>query len=111
MDTAVRLVVRDSTSWGRAWTHLGVTTALPLVNFSNQMVIIAAMGTLGSAGYEITIDSVATTGSGYSIFVRTREPAEDCGVAATVTQPVDVVRVPRRVLPTRFVESTEVHRC
>lgn len=111
MDTAVRLVLRDSISWARVWPRLGRSTAPPLVNFSNHMIVVAAMGTLSSGGYEITIDSVKTAGSEYLIFVRIREPAEDCGVPLTLTQPVDVVRVPRRTLPTRFVESTEVRRC
>lgn len=111
LDTPVRLVLNDSTSWGRVWARLAGSTPPPLVNFSNQMVIIAAMGTMSSGGYEITIDSAATYGSEHLIFVRTQKPAQDCGVPATQTEPVDVVRVPRRTLPTRFVESTEVRRC
>lgn len=111
MDTAVRLVLKDTTSWRRAWTQLGGNTALPSVNFSQSMVIIAAMGSLSTGGYEITTDSVASTGSEYLIFVRTREPAKECGVPAEQTQPVDVVAVPRRLLPVRFVEFTEVRRC
>ncbi len=111
MDTPARLVLRDSIGWARIRPRLGESTAPPLVNFSYHMIVIAAMGTLPSGGYEITVDSVKTAGSEYLIFIRIREPAEDCGVPLTLTQPVDVVRVPRRALPTRFVESTEVRRC
>ena len=111
IDTAVRLVVKDSSAWRMAWTQVGVNTALPPVDFSDQMVVLAAMGTLSSGGYDVNVDSVAAVGSEYLIFVRTRKPAEDCGVPATLTQPVDVVRVPRRGLSTRFIESIEVHRC
>jgi protease stability complex PrcB-like protein len=107
----VRLVVRDSSIWRRTWTQLGADTELPQVNFADQMVVIAGMGSLISGGYDVRVDSVAAAGSNYLIFVRAIKPGEECGVPAVMTQPVDVVRVPRRALPARFVESTEVHRC
>src|SRR3954454_4408402 len=44
MDRSVRLVLRDSTKWRLAWARLDESPAPPLVDFSNQMVIIAAMG-------------------------------------------------------------------
>jgi PrcB C-terminal len=111
MDSAARLILRDSTSWSRAWTRLSGRTAPPQVEFSTHMVLIAAMGTMPSGGFDVTIDSVTTTGAEYSIFVRTSRPGEGCPVPAVITQPVDVVRVPRRVLPPRFVESRDVRRC
>ena len=111
MDSAARLILRNSTSWSRAWTRLSGRTAPPQVEFSTHMVLIAAMGTMPSGGFDVTIDSVATTGAEYSIFVRTSKPDEGCPVPAVITQPVDVVRVPRRVLPPRFVEATDVRRC
>jgi hypothetical protein len=50
-----------------------------MVNFSSHMIVLAAMGTLPSGGYEITVDSVKTAGSEYLIFVRIWEPAKIVG--------------------------------
>jgi hypothetical protein len=80
------------------------------VDFSRFVVIIAALGDKLSTGYGITVDSVATTRSEYLIFVRASDPG-DCIVGGLVTQPVDVVAVPRSALPPRFVETHISGRC
>jgi protease stability complex PrcB-like protein len=111
MDSGARLVLKDSVSWSKVWASLQVNTIPPEIDFSHQMVILAALGSRTSGGYEITIDSVRPRRSEFLIFVRTTEPGEECGAPATMTQPVDVVAVPWQALPTRFIEFTEVHRC
>jgi hypothetical protein len=111
IDTPTRLVVRDSASWAGVWASMEMSEARPAVDFSSQMVLIAAMGSRSSGGYEITIDSVKISRSEYLIFVRTREPADDCGVPAVLTQPIDVVQVPKLALSPRFVEATEIRHC
>lgn len=109
----MREVVRDSLHWSKAWAqiHGGATlSALPAVDFSHDMLVIAALGTLASGGYDDVVDSVAATKSEYLIFVRTTDPG-NCPVTGVVTHPVDVVRVTRSSLPVRFIEQTVVNRC
>jgi hypothetical protein len=109
----VRQVVRDSVEWRKAWvdTRRAPTDSTPPpVDFKKQMVIIAGMGSVPSTGYELFIDSVTTVEWGTLIYVRSTNTA-GCVVGGLVTQPVDVVRVPRTTLPVQFVEYTEVHHC
>jgi protease stability complex PrcB-like protein len=75
------------------------------------MVVIAALGILGSGGDDVVVDSAAATKSEYLIFVRITEPGENCPVTEGVTHPIDVVRVTRSSLPVRFIEQTVVNRC
>jgi hypothetical protein len=110
---AVRQVVRDPVDWRRTWIQTrraSTDSALPPVDFSRQMVIVAGMGNVPSTGYELFVDSVTSLEWGTLIFVRSTSPA-GCSGGALVTAPVDIVRVPKTTLPVQFVESTEVHRC
>jgi hypothetical protein len=74
------------------------------------MVVIAALGDKPSTGHAVRVDSVAATKTEYLIFVQATDPG-DCIVGGMETQPVDVVAVPRRQLPVRFVESRAISRC
>jgi hypothetical protein len=85
-------------------------SAPPPVDFKHQMVVIAGMGAVPSTGYELFIDSVTTVEWGTLIYVRSSSTA-GCPAGGLVTQPVDIVRVPRTTLPVQFVEYTEVHGC
>lgn len=111
----IREVVRDSARWSKLWAQVrqGEFTVEPppAVDFSQNMVVVAALGTLASGGYDVVVDSVAATQSEYLVFVRTAEPGENCAVTGGLTQPVDVVRVNRSSLPVRFIEQTVVNRC
>jgi hypothetical protein len=115
MISPVRGTVWDARSWATVWEHLrqGGRDSLPTpaVEFSKDLVIIAALGAVKSTGYDILIDSVARTTSEFLIFVRVREPGNLCEGGPMQTEPVDVVRVPRSRLPVRFVERTEVLGC
>ena len=109
----VRQVVRDSVEWRKAWAHTvraSIDSTLPPIDFKHQMVVIAGMGSVSSAGYELFIDSVTTLEWGTLIYVRSTSPG-GCPAGGLMTQPVDIVRVPRTNLPVQFMEYTEVHHC
>ena len=108
----VREVIRDSAGWSKWWSRLGASSpAPPAVDFKSQMLVLVAMGSRASTGYDIIVDSVRIRDSRLLIFVRSTEPAGDCAVGAMATQPVDVVRVTRSPLTPRFVESTHSVHC
>jgi hypothetical protein len=59
---ARRLVIRDPTAWRALWDEVvaGISPPQepPLVDFSQSMVIVVAMGMQNTGGYEISIDDV-----------------------------------------------------
>jgi len=114
LNRPARQVIADSVRWAETWPHLqprgSTPTALPVVDFSRSMVVIAALGDQPSTGYGVIVDSVVRTKSEYLMFVRATEPG-DCIVGGLETQPVDVVAVPRSHLPARFVEQRVTSRC
>ncbi|HEU0015855.1 MAG TPA: protease complex subunit PrcB family protein [Longimicrobium sp.] len=111
--TERRLVIRTRAELEAFWAELSHPNSfgpVPAVDFHSEMLIVAAMGTRPSGGYRVSVESVASTGSGYNVVVKSVSPARECPTLAVITQPIDILRVPvaREV---RFVEQAEVHRC
>lgn len=92
----VRTAIGDSLTFRRMWREIvGTNPAPPHVDFTKYLVVIAAMGSVGSTGHMITvvsIDSGATPG----LRVRTRlvAPGNGCVAGGAFTNPVDIVRIP-----------------
>ncbi len=104
-----REVVRDEAGWARLWTdiHAGVTPVPPLpeVDFGRHMLIAVASGTRPSGGFAIKVRSVATRGGKLEVVVVETCPAPDAMVTMELSQPVEVVRVPRLTEPVAFQEA------
>jgi hypothetical protein len=115
LDSPARLVVRDAETWRSLWAQIyrnhGVAPPIPTIDFSREMLVVAALGSRASGGYSIMIDGASAQGSDVVVTVRSISPGPKCGVTAALTQPVDVARMPRRDGPVRFVERAEVTAC
>jgi hypothetical protein len=112
----VRTVVRTNDAWTEMWTAIQQGTdpvpPVPAIDFGREMVIIVAMGEQRSTGYGVTIERVSEAGDGgIDAIVRTRRPGNGCVVGAALTQPLDIVRVPRRDGAVRFWEQSETIDC
>jgi hypothetical protein len=101
-----REVVRDEAGWARLWAeiHAGVDPAppRPLVDFARDMLIAVAAGTRPSGGFSIKVRRVATRGETLEVAVLETCPAPGAMVSMGLSQPVEVVRVPRLVQPATF---------
>lgn len=114
-EDSTRLVVRDTSAWRRAWARLNARYVpqppLPSVDFSRESVLIAAMGTRASGGFEIHLDSAIRNADAMEVVVRSVVPGDGCMLSATFTQPVDVAKIPANPLPVRFRERNVVASC
>jgi protease stability complex PrcB-like protein len=110
-----RLVVRDQATWQQTWDSIHRFTfpvpALPAVDFSRDMVIVAALGQKPTGGFSIFVDGAMETARGVTVNVRSVSPGASCGVTAALTQPLDIARVTRRDGAVSFSESTTVQSC
>jgi hypothetical protein len=109
-----RLVVRDAAEWKQAWSRIwGSQTppALPAVDFTREMVIIAGTGTRSSGGHRIAIDSAYIEGGTLHVVVRTEAPGANCLTSQALTAPVDVARVPRSEGQVTFSEMEASRSC
>jgi hypothetical protein len=88
-----RLVIRDDTTYARFWSALGDAGSRPSVDFTRDLIIVAAAGQQTAGGHSIEIERVTRVGAGLAIQVVETMPGPGCPTAQALTQPVDVVVV------------------
>lgn len=114
--TSARLVIRDAVSWETIWKeiHGGVRPmpTLPEVDFSREMMVVAAMGERGTGGYGILLErATEDRADGTAISVLSISPGKHCIVTLALTAPVDIAKLPLRAGPVRFYERSETTVC
>lgn len=112
---SARLVVRTPAEWTSLWSRIvanyGPKPAVPDVDFTKEMLLVAAMGTRATGGFSIEIEAVDRDSTSITASVRTRSPGKTCGTTSALTAPVAIVRIPRSTLPVQFVEERIVTNC
>jgi hypothetical protein len=108
---ARRLVIRDASTWAEFWAELGLGDR-PGVDFSKDMVIAVAAGQRPSGGHEIAVKQITQANGELTIKVVEARPGPNCIATTSLTQPVDIVVIPR-VNSQRwsFVDQQEVRSC
>jgi hypothetical protein len=106
-----RLVIRTRDEFNKFWTvSAAYKVPAPEVDFSREMIVVAAMGERPSSGYQIVIEDACEVNNRIEIFVRSMS-LEKCGLhLGVLTAPVHIVRLPQTQLPVVFQE-TEVSDC
>lgn len=109
-----RLVIRDRADFNELWNKIMSITSdkppLPEVDFSREMIIVAAMGHQTST-YEIIIDSACEVDNQLEVLVRSTKFLP-CGFHVGLPpQPVDIVRLPKTDLPVVFRETEVTSDC
>jgi hypothetical protein len=114
-DEPARFVVRDAGRWADVWNRTFVGRSempqRPTINFSKEMVLVAAQGGQGSSGYDISIDQVTSQAGATVAHVTSTSPDEHCVVLAVITSPVMMVRIPVSTNPVQFVEHARLRLC
>jgi hypothetical protein len=110
-----RQLIEDGDTWSAAWAkyNAGVTPQppLPAVDFTRYDVVLAAMGGRGTGGYSIAVTRVATATDYLYVEVTSTSPGSRCFVTESLTQPVDIVRIPKPHSPLMFVERSVTTNC
>jgi PrcB C-terminal len=108
---ARRMVIRDANGFDEAWSELGAGDR-PEVDFTHNVVVLAALGERPTGGYEIAVSRVAQADGQLSIEVVETTPGPNCITAGPETQPVDMVIVPAAaVRGWSFLERNEIRAC
>ena len=114
-DAAAQQVVRDQAAWQALWTRLHVNAspapALPAVDFTRDMVVVAAMGMKSHGGYKIAITAAAEDAGKVTVEVTETSPGARCMNAMMMTSPVIVAKLPRRAGDVTFNVVRKVVDC
>lgn len=101
-----RLVVRDRDTWVQVWNRINSgpnSLPLPEIDFTREILVVAAMGWRPSSGYRIVIDK-AYLYEQYprlEVVIRSIDNTKCPGLGhfTVVTAPIDIVRLPRTDRP------------
>ena len=114
-DAAAQQVVRDQAAWQALWTPLHVNASpappLPAVDFTRDMVVVAAMGTKSHGGYKIAITAAAEDAGKVTVEVTETSPGARCMNAMMMTSPVVVAKLPRRAGDVTFNVVRKIVDC
>jgi hypothetical protein len=110
-----RLVIRTPEAWGEAWARIwergSYKPALPTADFDTEMVVLVAMGSRPSGGYDILLTSAAVQDGVLRIGVAELSPGRGCAAIDAITTPVAAARLTRFDGPIEFVETSRAHDC
>ena len=109
--TAFRSVIKTRDEFSDLWKRFLAplptgrwVPPMPEVDFSKEMVIVAAMGEKPSSGYQIIIDGACEVDGRVEVFISSIDGG--CGAQlGVVTSPADAVRIPQTDLPVVFRET------
>jgi hypothetical protein len=100
-------VVRDFATWRGVWDRATSMQpsppARPTIDFSTEMVILAAAGKM-RPGDQIRVDSAGVRNDVFKVFVRTIVACQRLGADA---YPFEIVSVPRATEPVDWVQTRE----
>ncbi len=116
LNEPVRVLIRDREAWSEMWKRIHRKGPLPVaelpeINFSQETVVVVAMGSRPTGGHVIFIDGVYERDGRLKVKVSSQSAGKNCMVTQALTQPVDIVRIPKSDLPVAFIENKVVHEC
>jgi len=108
------LAIRDQATWQHLWAQLNSTRipapALPSIDFTTEMLVVAAMGPKPTGGYQIAINGATEQGGTVTVSVTATSPGS-CMVAQVLTSPVAVSKLPLRSGEVTFSIVRQVKNC
>ena len=114
-DQPLTLAIHDRDTWARTWndihSRLSPAPALPEIDFTKEMVLVAAIGSRPSSGFQVVFTGATETGDVVTIDVESRTPGPTCVMLPVVTAPVDLARIPRRNGAIVFRSTPKVVNC
>jgi len=115
LDDAGQQVVRDQATWEALWKRLNANAspapAVPAIDFTKDMLVVAGMGMKGHGGYKVAVSSATEEGGKVTVEVTETSPGARCMNAMMMTSPVVVAKLPRRPGDVTFTIARKVVDC
>ena len=87
-------VIEDATTWSGFWAQYMTTPTPPAVDFANEVVLVAAVGTRQEAGDSVEVRRILPIEFGTKIQLWERRPGNFCTPAPRVHAPFHIVVAP-----------------
>ena len=110
-----RQVVETQDQWEAVWDELNANvlpqSPAPVVDLSDHVLLVLAMGARPTGGYSISAESLSRRDADQWVTVVERSPGPGCIVTQATTAPLAAVLVPRVGGQTFLVERQEQTDC
>ena len=103
VQTMRQVTVRTAAEWQKLWKEHSPDEKMPAVDFNANMVVGIFLGSKPSAGYQVEILNVRPEGSDLVVEYAQKQPGRGMMTAQMLTEPYDLVAVPKHAGPVRFV--------
>lgn len=109
-----RLVISSQAAWADLWEKIHHQSperpAVPVIDFTRETVVAAALGDEGRGRY-VFVTGAVRRGGVITVSLEIKTPGPGCAVPAVITQPVDLATVPRVAPVVEFEEKQTVFSC
>lgn len=99
-------VIEDASTWAAFWAQY-MSGAQPAVDFANEIVLVAAVGTRQEAGDSVEVRRILPFDFGTQISLYERRPGDFCTPAPRTHAPFHVVVAPDSLMPRPIFFSVE----
>ena len=103
VQTMRQVTVRTAAEWQKLWKEHSPDEKIPAVDFNSNMVVGIFLGSKPSAGYQVEILNVRPEGNDLVVEYVQKQPGRGMMSAQMLTEPYDLVAVPKHAGPVRFV--------
>lgn len=113
-------IVQDAGEFKRIWRILYPTCTYesyvhapksPEINFSKEVVVVAALGQENNGGYAIRVIEVVQGDGQVEVLVKMTAPATGCYVTASVIWTIDIIRMEIPSKPVSIPANNETTDC
>jgi hypothetical protein len=109
------IVIRDQAGWESLWNtiyaNVSPTPPLPVVDFTQSLIVGRAMGPKPTGGFEVEVSALIRQGREYVVQVRETQPGPTCAVTLATTSPIDLARIARHDETIKFAVATTTRTC
>jgi hypothetical protein len=113
---STNLVINNYAEWVRVWDQAFCHTIIPCpptpeVDFSQRTVLAIFVGQKNSLGYQVDVTGATIDDSKTKVSITMTVPGSSCLTGATITDPYDIVDIPKTTGPISFTSKTQTSNC
>ncbi len=93
------------------YANLDQMPRIPDVDFSKNDVVAVFMGAKSTGGYSIKVDKVIKRTDAVTVAVNEISPGPKCAVTQMITQPYEIIKVPKLNQKVKYIFKQKVDEC
>jgi PrcB C-terminal len=98
--------------WSQVYANFSPQPKVPAIDFSKEMILVIAMGQQTSGGHSIRVERIWDNGGERTgVISMGHSPGKGCMTPASMTAPVEIVRLERPRKPIKFYRELLVKDC